>query len=384
MAYTDLSTFYNYKDLVTWQGQDNLAENDKLFYDVLFGGTNTTQITRSLGAVGTPGYSFIGDTNTGMYSSVADTLDFATNGVNRVSITTAAVVSTVVHSNALGSVTAPAYTFTGDLNTGIYSSGANVLDFTTDGVNRISIGATGVIVINEGGWDSDIRFEGDTNANLFFLDASADKVGFGTSTPVAFIQLGTVTAINQDTNSGYFEANASAAVTYIASQYAVRIHLDSAVGKITFSTAPSGTAGNAITYTAAVTVFNSGGVNVGAPTNGDKGSGTINTAGDIYKNDSAYTNPDYALEHYFTGKIDKFKGNEGASSYPGILPLSGLRNYMAEHFDLPGVKERFRDATGGQGAFARLDIALEKLEEAHIYIVQLHERIEALELKIAA
>src|SRR3990167_2184462 len=107
MAYTDLSTFYNYKDLLTWTGQDNLAENDKLFYDILFGGTNTTQITRSLGAVGTPGYSFIGDTNTGMYSSGADTLDFSTAGVN-----------------------------------------------------RISIGSSGTIVINEGGSDSDVRMEG--------------------------------------------------------------------------------------------------------------------------------------------------------------------------------------------------------------------------------
>jgi len=38
-------------------------------------------------------------------------------------------------------------------------------------------------VFNELGLDQDTRFEGDTNANLFFLDASTDSIGIGTSTP---------------------------------------------------------------------------------------------------------------------------------------------------------------------------------------------------------
>lgn len=41
----------------------------------------------------------------------------------------------------------------------------------------------GSAVFNETGASVDIRMEGDTNANLFFLDGSADKIGFGTSTP---------------------------------------------------------------------------------------------------------------------------------------------------------------------------------------------------------
>ena len=40
-------------------------------------------------------------------------------------------------------------------------------------------------VLNESGGDNDTRIEGDTDANLFFVDASADAVGIGTSGPVA-------------------------------------------------------------------------------------------------------------------------------------------------------------------------------------------------------
>lgn len=43
--------------------------------------------------------------------------------------------------------------------------------------------ATGNIVFNEAGGDNDLRMEGDTDTNLFFLDASTDKIGFGTATP---------------------------------------------------------------------------------------------------------------------------------------------------------------------------------------------------------
>jgi len=51
-------------------------------------------------------------------------------------------------------------------------------------LNRMTIDSTGTVVINEGGRSTaDVRMEGDTDANLFFLDASADKIGIGDSTP---------------------------------------------------------------------------------------------------------------------------------------------------------------------------------------------------------
>lgn len=48
----------------------------------------------------------------------------------------------------------------------------------------------GNIVFNEGGdANSDFRVEGDTNANLLFVDASADKVGIGTNSPARGLHL---------------------------------------------------------------------------------------------------------------------------------------------------------------------------------------------------
>ena len=42
---------------------------------------------------------------------------------------------------------------------------------------------SGAAIFNEAGADIDFRMEGDTDVNLFFLDASTDTVGIGTATP---------------------------------------------------------------------------------------------------------------------------------------------------------------------------------------------------------
>ena len=45
------------------------------------------------------------------------------------------------------------------------------------------------VVINEQGSDRDLRVEGDTDANLLMVDASTDRVGIGTATPTAFVDI---------------------------------------------------------------------------------------------------------------------------------------------------------------------------------------------------
>jgi len=47
----------------------------------------------------------------------------------------------------------------------------------------------GANVFNEAGADVDQRIEGDTDENLVFVDASTDRVGFGTATPTAKVQV---------------------------------------------------------------------------------------------------------------------------------------------------------------------------------------------------
>jgi hypothetical protein len=81
-----------------------------------------------------------------------------------------------------GSVSTPSLFFTGDDNTGVFSAGADQLNIATNGVERVEFG-TGEVVFNDGGANYDFRIEGDTNANLFFVDASAEAVGIGTTSP---------------------------------------------------------------------------------------------------------------------------------------------------------------------------------------------------------
>jgi hypothetical protein len=92
------------------------------------------------------------------------------------------ITTTGVVSAALGAAATPSITFTGDLNTGIYSPGADQVAISTNAVERVEFG-TGEVVFNDGGENYDFRIEGDTNANLFFVDASTDRVGLGTSSP---------------------------------------------------------------------------------------------------------------------------------------------------------------------------------------------------------
>ena len=47
----------------------------------------------------------------------------------------------------------------------------------------------GSFVFNEAGADKDFRIEGDSNANLFFADASTDRIGIGTNAPSTLLHL---------------------------------------------------------------------------------------------------------------------------------------------------------------------------------------------------
>ena len=83
-------------------------------------------------------------------------------------------------------------TITSD-NTNLNIGAGNDLQLSHDGTNSLITNTTGdlaittaagsEVVINEAGADVDFRIEGDTNTNLFVVDASADAIGIGTATP---------------------------------------------------------------------------------------------------------------------------------------------------------------------------------------------------------
>ena len=108
------------------------------------------------------------------------------------------ITTTGIVKIADGSVSAPALAFTDDLDTGIFSVAQNTINFTTQGVERLEIG-TSLTVFNDGGADVDFRIEGSGQANLFKVDAGNDRVGIGTSSPET-LQHNRVNTFSDDIN----------------------------------------------------------------------------------------------------------------------------------------------------------------------------------------
>jgi hypothetical protein len=154
------------------------------------GAATATSVTNGAGTAGAPSYTFTGRTNTGMFSSAANTLDFSTNGTARMSISSAGAVNiagltasqavltdgssnlvsvattgsgNVVRAtsptlttpnigaatatsvtNGVGAAATPSYTFTGRTNTGMFSSGADTLDFSAGGTTQLQISSSTV------------------------------------------------------------------------------------------------------------------------------------------------------------------------------------------------------------------------------------------------
>jgi hypothetical protein len=76
------------------------------------------------------------------------TITHAANTLTFGGATTGYVFSDGPITNALGAVGTPSYTFSGDLDTGLWSSAGNVLNFSTGGTERVRINASGRMLVN--------------------------------------------------------------------------------------------------------------------------------------------------------------------------------------------------------------------------------------------
>lgn len=102
--------------------------------------TNSGQLqSYSLGSNTAPVYSFQGDTNTGLFSSGADALDFSTNGTARLRIPSA----NQVHALSLGTAASPFYSFSGQTTTGMFGVATDNLAFSTAGTEKARIESDG-------------------------------------------------------------------------------------------------------------------------------------------------------------------------------------------------------------------------------------------------
>jgi len=119
-----------------------------------------------------------------------------------------------------GSASAPALAFRDDLNTGIYQAGDDDIRIATAGVERLALDGNNT-VFNEDGADTDFRIEGDTEANLFYVDASTDRIGINDSTPLGKLHIisssASITSVNSDANELVLENNGNCGITIASS-----------------------------------------------------------------------------------------------------------------------------------------------------------------------
>ena len=122
-----------------------LAQNefDAIHRDVEI--TRTADI--SAGSAGTPSLTFTGDLNTGFYAVGADSVAISTGGSGRLFVNGSANITVNLPLYAAdGAAATPSYTFGNDTNTGLYLAGADSVALGTNGIERLLINTTNLIV----------------------------------------------------------------------------------------------------------------------------------------------------------------------------------------------------------------------------------------------
>jgi hypothetical protein len=119
----------------------------------MIGGTasSASSVAAGAGSAATPSISFSGDTDTGFYSSGTNSIGISAGGNKVWDITTSAIVSPTAGgasiASAAGTAAAPTFSFAGDTDTGWYLAASNTLAASTGGVERIRIGPSGSVGI---------------------------------------------------------------------------------------------------------------------------------------------------------------------------------------------------------------------------------------------
>jgi hypothetical protein len=254
-------------------------------------------------------------------------------------------------SDVDGDASTPAVRGT-DANSGIFF-GADTVGVSTGGSEKVSVGASAVVV-NDGGADVDFRVEGDTEANLLFVDASTDRVGIGTSSPASKLHIqANANAISVDDGLSVRNSNSG-------SSAGARIALGNDVGTapgLQLASSTNTTFGaNALTVyqnlsapvtfwtnnTERMRIDSSGNVGIGnsTPSSFDAfannlvvGSGSGTEGITIY---SGTTN---------AGALNFADGTVGDASYRGYVYYNHNGDYMA--FYTAGANERARITSGG-------------------------------------
>jgi hypothetical protein len=149
----------------TGTGSVVLSNSPTLVTPVL-GSASATQLTTALGSAAAPAFTFSGDTNTGIFSPAADTIAFSEGGVESMRITSAGnlgigltnptqklevtgniKINGGVVAGERGTAAAPAFSFSDNLNSGMFNISNLDLGFATAGTERMRIDSSGRVGI---------------------------------------------------------------------------------------------------------------------------------------------------------------------------------------------------------------------------------------------
>ena len=112
-------------------------------------------------------------TDTGIFSPGTDQVGISAGGTSRFEISTSATTSTLPVVHPLGAVATPSITFTGDLNTGIWSPAADTIAFSEGGTEAMRIDSSGRLGIGSTAPTNSLEVAGTATSNLFAVKASS-------------------------------------------------------------------------------------------------------------------------------------------------------------------------------------------------------------------
>lgn len=145
---------------------------------------DASRVRTAIHNAGYPSFSFMDDTNTGMYRSAADQIGFATGGVARAHINSYGIYANNFRAYSFGTAGLPTFNFASDTNTGMYRSNADQIGFATGGVARAHINSYGLYANNFRAYNlgsaaaPTFNFAYDTNTGIY--RSGADQIGFAT------------------------------------------------------------------------------------------------------------------------------------------------------------------------------------------------------------
>lgn len=136
-------------------GELGLSTSGTQRLEVNSGGTEilTGQLLVQNGTAASPGLAFRDDNDNGIYLNATDDLGFSAGGVVRLTISGSRAGFAVPVQVPNGSETSPTYRFGSDIDSGLFTPGADSVSITTGGTERFRVGAAGNIDIFTGTLD---------------------------------------------------------------------------------------------------------------------------------------------------------------------------------------------------------------------------------------